>query len=231
MQSSSCLKNYLASILCLLNAATLPAAQNEIMPVKSQTEFWGTETNGIRSWIYISPVNDQSISVHVQLNSNTNINSTFFNSSDLERRDPSGHGWKYFMATNLISGPMELCDAMGHKMPSLNPDCVSPEKWPSQYHLLEVWRSLIDKYKAYSGPPMPLPLAAQDIQISSFHLIDYYKIEKPGEYKLTIWPKIYKRVSPSNDICERIDIPPVSIDFKCMEKGVKKGVNPEWRLN
>jgi len=200
---------------CLFYAARLLASQLLIDSSENQNVFLGEETNGIRARINLDVANNLLISAHVQIKLDTNMHSMSFQAAELSKRDPSGHGWKFFMATNLFSGPMELSDSAGHKMQSLNPDCTFPEMWPHKYHLFAISAGLIDKHRIYSGPSMPLPLSLSDMQIFSFHLADYYKIKEPGNYKLTIWPKIYQRVSPTNDICERIDIPPVTIDLKC----------------
>jgi hypothetical protein len=45
-------------------------------------------------------------------------------------------------------------------------------------------------------------------------LTNYFNIKKSGEYELTIWPKIYKRSAKDRDLCERIDVPPVTIPIK-----------------
>jgi len=41
--------------------------------------------------------------------------------------------------------------------------------------------------------------------------VNFFKLKVGEEYKLTIWPKIYKRSETNNDIFKRIDIPPVTI--------------------
>ncbi len=45
-------------------------------------------------------------------------------------------------------------------------------------------------------------------------LTDYFDIKEPGQYTFTVWPKIYKHSSTNTDICNRIDLPPVSVTFK-----------------
>jgi len=61
---------------------------------------------------------------------------------------------------------------------------------------------------------LPIPLMTCLPQLSRFHLEDYFDIKKPGDYHLTVWPKIYKRAGPTNDLCERIDLPPVTAAVK-----------------
>jgi hypothetical protein len=58
-------------------------------------------------------------------------------------------------------------------------------------------------------PPLNDPFA-----VGPFSLGDYFDIEEPGEYAITVWPKVYKRDATNSDVCHRIDLPPVSAKFK-----------------
>ena len=51
-------------------------------------------------------------------------------------------------------------------------------------------------------------------ELSSFEITDWFPVRKPGEYRLTIWPKVYKRLKENDDLCQRIDLPPVSVTIK-----------------
>ena len=47
-----------------------------------------------------------------------------------------------------------------------------------------------------------------------YPLRDFFAIKEPGEYILTVWPKIYHRISTNSLDCERLDLPPVTATFK-----------------
>lgn len=117
---------------------------------------------------------------------------------------------RYFMATNSFCGPVELRDASGNKIPLLHPEVNSPEAYPDSYNLHSVSYILMGKYGRWSGPPLPLVIWGVSPELR-FPLQDYFKIKNPGEYQLTVWPKIYKRISPTNDLCRRIDIPSATV--------------------
>ena len=117
---------------------------------------------------------------------------------------------RYFMATNSFCGPVELRDASGNKIPLLHPEVNSPEAYPDSYNLRSMSYTLMGKYGRWSGPPLPLVIWGVSPELR-FPLQDYFNIKNPGEYQLTVWPKIYKRISPTNDLCQRIDIPSATV--------------------
>jgi hypothetical protein len=125
--------------------------------------------------------------------------------------------WLYFEAANSFCGPIELRDTMGQEVPLINTSASSPEAYPSSYSLSAEWsRHFTNHQPTVSLRPkiFPLPLVRPTSQLTKFQLEDYFDIKEPGEYKLTVWPKIYKRASPNDDLCQRIDLPPVSVTIK-----------------
>ena len=121
--------------------------------------------------------------------------------------DPLRDG-KYFRATNSFCGPIELRDVTGGKIPLLKPEVNSQKAYPNTYNLMLV--SYLLRNMVGKGPPLPMVISGADAELS-FHLSDYFKLEKRGEYQLTVWPKIYERALTNDNICSRIDVPPVTL--------------------
>ncbi len=122
--------------------------------------------------------------------------------------DPFRDG-RYFRPTNSFCGFVELRDATGHKIKLLKPEVNSPEAYPASYGL-SLMRRLLAR-SVGDGPELPLVISGMNAEVSFIHLKDYFKLKKPGVYQLTVWPKIYKRFSQTNDICQRIDVPSIII--------------------
>jgi hypothetical protein len=114
---------------------------------------------------------------------------------------------RFFWGTNSFCGFVELRDADGVKVRLLKPEINDPAAYPNSYRLKIVGR-LDDDPVA----PHELPLALSGVDASqAFYIKDYFKIKEPGDYQLTVWPKIYKRLGTNDDLCVRMDIPPVTI--------------------
>jgi hypothetical protein len=120
---------------------------------------------------------------------------------------------KYYMATNLFCGPVELRDSSGHRITLKNPELGSAQSYPEYYSLSGAYFVWSRKFglKQHSGPPFPEPLFLGNSQLCRFRLQDCFQLEKPGAYLLTVWPKIYKKDSITNDICVRVDLSPVTV--------------------
>ena len=48
----------------------------------------------------------------------------------------------------------------------------------------------------------------------NFRIGEYFDIKVPGWYTAKVWPKVYWRPSTNDDICTRVDLPPVTAIFK-----------------
>lgn len=184
-----------------------------------QTEVWGMETNGISAGIRdMSFGGAQEVWVTLKLFTGNSVNPLDLQFTNVSK-SPFWWRFKYFKATNSFCGPIELQDATGHEVPLLKPEIDDLEAYPTSYSLKAANYILTSKYHGfYSGPPLPTYLRLPSNTLCSFYLKDYFKLEKPGKYKLTVWPKIYKRVSPTNNICQRIDIPPVTVTINWQGK-------------
>jgi hypothetical protein len=131
--------------------------------------------------------------------------------------DIYNNSWSYFEATNSFCGPIELKDVNGQTMSLMKPTVSSPEAYPKTYSLSEEWKlHFLTNHPTYSGGAMifPPPLIGNVSKLAEFQLQDYFEIKQPGQYELTVWPKIYERSATNSDICERVDLPAVSINIE-----------------
>jgi hypothetical protein len=118
-------------------------------------------------------------------------------------------GFLYFRPTNLFCGPIELQDSFGKKIPSSKPRVISDDPYPSVFSL-----NVAREHNPSSAMLFPSPLVNSPDLLARFEVGDYFDVKEPGEYKLTVWPKIYKRLSADDDKCQRIDLPPVTAIIK-----------------
>ena len=148
-----------------------------------------------------------AVSIFIHFRSpNTNID--YISPFELEKYRVA----KYFGAPNSFFGFVELKDSEGRKMALLKPQANSQAAYPDSY---SIQQARIDLNKGISmGPELPGVITGSDPVAGNFHLQNYFKIEKPGDYQLTIWPKIYKKSETNQDIVQRIDLPPVTIPIK-----------------
>lgn len=114
-------------------------------------------------------------------------------------------GLLYFAPTNRFCGPITLRDRTGHEVPTLRPEVVRPGSYPIAVSIRNPTQP-----GGHEAPVLGTPLIFSPDELARFSLGDYFAVTEPGEYKLTVWPKIYKRVSTNDNICRRIDLPPVS---------------------
>jgi len=122
-------------------------------------------------------------------------------------------GWykgTFYRATNSFCGFVHLKDAEGHEVPLLKPSVNHTNAYPDTYDLWEVRNALI--MRIGKGPPLPYLIHGETGHIS-FSANDYFEIKQPGVYELTIWPKIYKRITAESNLCQRIDFPPITNTF------------------
>lgn len=124
--------------------------------------------------------------------------------------DPSPN-WMYFMATNSFLGPMELRDSDGNSLSPTTETINAPKAYPTFYGLRDLWSHA---RRRWESPCVLVPEQDTIANVPGFSLEDCFKIEKPGHYTLTIWPKIYKRTSHGADTCQKVDLPPLSIPFE-----------------
>jgi hypothetical protein len=125
--------------------------------------------------------------------------------------------WPYFMATNSFCGPIELRGAGGRALHPLKPGVSSPSAYTSAYNVEVAHSNYFRQFLVSLRPkifPTPLLGTRQRSEMVRFNLTEYFDLKEPGEYQLIVWPKVYKRLSATNDLCQRIDVPPVSVTVK-----------------
>ena len=224
---------FLCAILSFLLPMACPAqttVSDKPQPEHAPLENWGQATNGVKGGISVSwndgPGHPPDVAVYVCQAPKAGSDSSsagpvvvqrgvlYFGGEDITKstnRNAPRIPPQYYRATNSFCGPIALRDPSGRQVPLLHPALSSLNAYPPTYSLRLAQADLMGRYLFYSGPPMPTPLMTQLPQLARFHLEDHFPVKEPGDYQLTVWPKIYKRISTTNDLCERIDVPPVSV--------------------
>jgi hypothetical protein len=136
--------------------------------------------------------------------------------SDIYKKIDSGT-CRYYAPTNLSCPVMELRDATGKEVPSKLSKAALLASFPDSFSLSFAKNHKPDPRRA----DFPQILTYDICSLHWFRVPDYYDIPKPGEYTLTIWAKIYKRASTNDDICRRIDLPPVAVTFQWRGESTK----------
>ena len=130
-----------------------------------------------------------------------------------EAVNPLG-GPPYLVPTNGFLGVISLCDSNNLELPLVNPNLNSTNSYPDKldWHKMNeprkdggwgYWRLRCNN-GIFRTPEQTL------CQICRVNLRDIYMLTNSGTYKLTIWPKIYKRTETNEDIYQRIDLLPMS---------------------
>lgn len=181
---------------------------------ETQIQAAGASTNGIYASVKYLPnypgSGGPAVSVFIHFRSpSTNID--YISPFALEKYQVA----KYFNARNSFIGFIELKDSGGEKTSLLKPSVNSQTAYPDSYSLKRARRDLANR--SGMGPELPGVITGSDPKAGNFHLLKYFNIEKPGDYKLTIWPKIYKKSGTNSDLVKRIDLPPVTIPIKWTE--------------
>ncbi len=172
---------------------------------------WGVATNGIVGGVHVWCGKQASpdVVVHIVRQGEPLI----LNSSSL-----------YWGATNSFCGPIELQDSEGKKAPLLNPIFSAPVAYPDSFSMSNLINQMPKLNYILMAPLVPgdhgsnfLGNADKPYQLISFNLKDYFKPRNPGEFRLTIWPKIYKRSDESNadhDLYQRVDLAPLTVKIQ-----------------
>jgi len=191
------------------------AGETNPMALNSETNTNGIYVTG-NDWVMPAGGHHISITIHFTP-PNTNVvvspwpHGPFYrHTNNMPMTQKHFRSGVYFMAANNSCGIMELRDAAGVQIPLLNPEVNSLAAFPDYYNLHSVTR-LVTNVIA----PFQLPIALNGNRPTiSFRLEAYFKPEKSGVYQLTVWPKIYKRTTTNDDVCERIDLPLATIPIK-----------------
>ena len=130
-------------------------------------------------------------------------------------------GFVYFASEKLMCGPMELRDAKGRQMPSLKPQVTLSNAYPLTLKFSALWGQRPGAGGLHRDK-MPMPIFRETLNLPLFHLKDYFKVKEPGDYQLVIWPKIYKKSETNGDVLQRIDLPPITVNFKWSDDADRK---------
>jgi hypothetical protein len=207
--------------VCVLSLPCATSAQRlAANPVPADITY-GSMTNGVRGGVDVRPgvKGGPAITVFVT-NSNpgelirleTGI--SFLTNFLQKIKSPD---WLYYMATNEFCGLLELRDPNGKKLPLLRPEVSRTDAYPARYSLSAENANYLRRFQVYSGSgifPVPLLGIQSCSELAKFNVVEYFELKEAGEYRLTVRPKIYKRMSKTNDVCERIDVPPVIVTIR-----------------
>jgi|GEM_PF-7079123 len=185
----------LLRLICCFFAVSVYADTNSLNEVT---------TNGIYASADISehyPGAPHYVTITMRFTSpNTNV--------QVFRFGKEGERGLFFRPTNSVCGPMKLEGPEGQEIALLNPSINDVASYPLSYNLRQVRAAL--EPMVGKGPPLPYVISG-DVARFSFSLANFFPLKAPGQYQFTIWPKIYKRTTPDSEICNRIDLPPVTL--------------------
>ena len=176
---------------------------------------WGESTNGISAGVAVRDAS-QGISVYVRRQGDVLLVEKF-----VGNHSPTNYYQEaplYLAATNLFCGPVELSNAAGKKIGMLKPSVSSPDSYPAYLSYRHLYESELRRHDFHFIIPGDRGRAflsdTNEEFLMSIEPNDYFKVEKPGKYQLTIWPKICKRSDQNIDSYKRIDIPPVKVTIE-----------------
>lgn len=127
-------------------------------------------------------------------------------------RPPPGF---YFEALNGCFGTFEMWNNKGQPVQKILPQNAQATNFPSLFRFSTVFESeFAPKPGISGGPPWPTPLLMTGrSQLANFDLDAWFALTNSGEYRLKVSPIIYRRSAQDLDLCERVDLPPVTIDI------------------
>lgn len=218
---------FVATATCLFHADAAPDTEAYMATDKSVTQWkWGEPTNDVVVGVFVKTElnNSKEFRIRVFLHEafDTNDPPPTFTSEPVRSQfrrirffgeatdNPTNFtGWPgqlgvFFKATNSLSALLELRDQQGKVVPLLKP----VTGYPSCFRLRELGTD--GPFKAHLADP----LIGRLPELARFELSDWFAINKGGEYQLTVWPKVYKRVKENDDLCQRVDLPPVTVNIK-----------------
>jgi hypothetical protein len=209
----------LAAIFCI-RAEGQPSNKTEAGRKIAGQWTWGSSTNGVVGGIFVTyqpqkHMTEYWVYVHEEFRASTDSPPPTFYSEP--NTNSLSHGWFlkksgdtsregiYFKATNDFCGPVALRDSDGVDVPARNLPVISSTAYPRSFRQLELGQ--LDPFHA----KFAAALAGRLPQLAAFRIEDLFEIKKAGDYVLTVWPKIYRQVKNDDDLCERIDVPPISL--------------------
>jgi hypothetical protein len=189
----------LAVVCCFDSGAQ--SSSNLMEPLVNAPVSWGKESNGLRSGLmWATESNRQIISVLVHRAS----------SNAVERCVAPPEGRFAVMELRDVNGDVIQPNHEGARMVAEMPLKIAVAELPKTPQ--SGWFS--GRGAMYKNPVMFGSDGIADLK--QFTVQDAYTIEKEGDYKLTVWPSIYRFATNSNYVA-RIDIPPVTATLHLMK--------------
>ena len=201
--------------------------------------IWGAPTNGIVAGLCIerTPPMADRIRVRVYLREAFGENETpphlysepagansgptaYFGAMKPNAEQPGQFG-EYFEPTNGFCGSIELRSSAGTEIPLRNPTAFSNQVYSTSFRLGQLG------YESPFNVKLAKPLLWRLPLLGTYDLQNLFDLKEPGEYRLTILPKVYKRVKEDDDLCKRIDLPPLTVTVRfVLESGIGNPVPP-----
>ncbi len=205
-------------------ARFMAAAETNPPPLRPDIK-WGEATNGLKCGITLKMWPEVWVFIETPLTNIPYPNLSLANTN--AAIPPKGFIYAdaspWLGAPNGFFGPMGLRNAKGKQIPLLKPEANNPVFYPEFLR----WSVLQPKIGSGGGCPTGphvgqwgVFMKYKNVQQASGLLPqfkDIFEVNEPGQYQLTLWPKIYKRSEKpgeDHDVFQRIDLPPVSITIK-----------------
>jgi hypothetical protein len=213
----------LAACFCLFLQLTALANDTNQLGSTSET-VWGTETNGLRGGIRMQAAYNVVVVVSQTGTLPPTANPMTYDpvlSQQLHRPVQimlGGISPDWFGPTNGYCGLIRVEDKNGNVVPELVPSLCDPGAYPDSLRWSEI-QSRVGKgltlfplgknimcYRKVSVADQPLT-----VECGPFSITNLFHLTSPGEYRLTVWPKLYRRSADNPDLFKRLDIAPVSV--------------------
>jgi hypothetical protein len=222
------------SVVVFQSAGKAQADDTKQAPALEGLHALGAATNGLRGGIRSSG-RDRMV-VFIQ-KTQSNIVLPRLDSPELNSVHPKYRGVSdahrfgslfpvWLGPTNGCCGLMELRDSAGRIVPVHKAGLNTLEAYPQFLH----WHDLAPQLGGLAPHGITrlsrnlccygsAPFGGNETRAEClpFYLEDYFQVEQPGDYELTVWPRIYKRseaADTEHDLFALIDIPPVTLRIR-----------------
>jgi hypothetical protein len=218
-----------------INAGNSSAETNRLAGVHDANKLkWGVATNGFVGGVLVEyegtnearpritvyahlafDTNQPEPTVDSELASTKPIMSGVFGMTDTQETVKQEDRFICIKGTNRFCGPMVLQDMNGDEISPKTPALSSFQSYPKQFGRRQATMDAQRGERGYASVPWFETLIGRMPQLAQFFLDEHFKLEKPGNYCLIIWPRIYIHrpwISETNDLCERVDMLPVSVN-------------------
>ncbi len=193
---------------------------------KGNGVVWGEASNDLRGGILLHP-NGDFITVYVQKLGKTNVSVPRLDLSATNSTIPKpvmGAGYfdrtspVYLAASNAFCGPIELLNATGESLTFRSHQLTAEEPYPKYLRWSILFREAMAQPTISQTVPADKVYFSGEgwVELAKFSLQETFGLKEAGEYRLTVWPKLYKRserADEDRDVYVRIDMPPVTANI------------------